>query len=123
MLQGAGSVEEAQQQRADKCALTFLVPAKSCDHAVAIALVLDLEHHAFVGLVGSRRKLGHDAVKTCALKAAKPVCGDAAVGGGRGQMDGRRRRCEQRFQLAAPGLEWLAAKILVSLAKQVEEHE
>ena len=54
-------------------ALAFLVPAKPGDHAVAIALVLDLEHHALVRLVGPRDRLGDDAVEPRALEAAKPV--------------------------------------------------
>ncbi len=54
VLQRAGVVEKAEQQRADMRALAFLVPAKAGNDAVAIALVLDLEHHALVRLVGSR---------------------------------------------------------------------
>jgi hypothetical protein len=54
VLQRAGIVEEAEQQRADGRPLAFLVPAKTGDHAVAIALVLHLEHHALVGLVGPK---------------------------------------------------------------------
>jgi hypothetical protein len=38
-------------------------------------------------------------------------------------MDRWLRRCKQRFQLAAPGLEWLASQIAVSPAQQVKEHK
>ena len=52
VLQGAVIVEKPEQQRADRGALAFLVPANPGDHAVAIALVFHLEHHTFVRLVG-----------------------------------------------------------------------
>ena len=53
VLQSSGIVEESEQQRADEGAIPFLVPAKSCYYAIAIALVFYLQHHAFVGFVGS----------------------------------------------------------------------
>ena len=58
---------------ADGGALAFFVPSEAGDDAVAVALVFDFEHHALVGLVGSRRRLGDDAVETRALEATKPV--------------------------------------------------
>ena len=73
MLQRAGVVEKAEQERADSRALTLLVPAKAGNDTIAIALVLDLEHHALVGFVGSRNRLGDDAVETGALEATKPI--------------------------------------------------
>src|SRR5262245_31335209 len=38
-------------------------------------------------------------------------------------MNGRRRRCNQRFQRAAPDLERFTAKVPVVPAKQIEEHK
>src|SRR5436309_5624420 len=73
MLERAGVVEKAEQERADRCTLTFLVPAKAGNDTIALALVLDLEHHALIGFVGSRNRLGDDAVETSALEATKPV--------------------------------------------------
>ena len=81
VLQRARVVEEAEQQRADRGALAFLVPAKTGHHAVAIALVLDLEHHALVRLVGACDRLGHDAVETGAFEAAKPIRRDTPIRG------------------------------------------
>src|SRR5882672_1792130 len=46
VMQDAGVVVQAEQQRADQGALAALVPAEAADHAVRRALVLDLEHHA-----------------------------------------------------------------------------
>ena len=54
VLQRARIVEKPEQQRADQRALAFLVPAKARNHAIAVALVLHLEHHALVRLVGAR---------------------------------------------------------------------
>src|SRR5260370_364120 len=81
MLQRAGIVEESEQQRADGRALALLVPSKPGDHAVAIPLVFDLEHHALVRFVGPRNRLGHDAIETSALEAAKPIRRDTRFSG------------------------------------------
>ena len=91
VLQRARIVEKAEQQRADRGALALLVPSKAGNHAVAIALVLDLEHHALVRLVGPGNRLGHHAVETRAFEAAKPIRRDARFAGCRRQMDRRRR--------------------------------
>ena len=55
VLQRAGVVVEAEQERADGRPLAALVPAEAGDDAVAFALVLDLEHDALVRLVACRR--------------------------------------------------------------------
>ena len=90
MLQFALFVEEAQQQRTDQRAITFLVPAKSCYHAIAVALMLDLEHRALVWLVCPFDGLGHHAVKSRAFKAAKPICRQGVIPGRRCQVNRRR---------------------------------
>src|SRR5579864_2159303 len=51
VLQRACVVEKAKQQRANQCAFAFLVPSKTGNDAVAIALVFDLQHDALVGLI------------------------------------------------------------------------
>src|SRR5438874_10139625 len=73
MLQCAGVVEKAKQERADHCTLAFLVPAKAGNDTVALALVLDLEHHALIGFVASQNRLSDETVETSALEATKPV--------------------------------------------------
>src|SRR5207249_5846772 len=90
MLQCAGVVEKAEQERADHCALTFFVPAKAGNDTVALAFVFDLEHHALVGLVGPRNRLGDDAVETSALEATKPVSRYAGFAGCGCQVQWRR---------------------------------
>jgi hypothetical protein len=72
-LERAGIIVKAEQERAHRGVRAFLVPAKSCHDTIAFALVLDLEHHAFVGLVRSRRWFGDDTVESRAFEAAKPI--------------------------------------------------
>ena len=91
MLQRARIVEEPQQQRSHRRLLAFLVPSKAGHHAVAIALVLHLEHHALVRLVGPCNRLGHHSVEAGAFEAAEPVGRDARIVSCRCQMEGRRR--------------------------------
>src|SRR5579864_6643535 len=73
VLQRARLVEQAKQQRADQRALAFLVPAESGHHAIAIALVLHLQHHALVRLVGAVDRLGHDAIEPRAFETPEPI--------------------------------------------------
>ena len=92
MLELPVVVVEAEQERTDRGTLPALVPPKACDDAVAVALVLDLQHRAFVGFVQPRLLLGHDAVETRTLEAAKPVGGHGTIARRGRQMQGRRRR-------------------------------
>ena len=113
VLQRARIVEQAQQQRSDRGALALLVPAKARDDAIAIALVLDLEHHPLVGFVDARQRLRHHAVETRAFEAAEPVRRDASIACRRREMaaaaptpasidSSSLRRRSQRFAAASP---------------------
>ena len=62
VLQHAGVVVQAQQQRAHGI-LAVAVPAKARHHAIGGARVLDLEHRALAGLVGRVLGLGDHAVQ------------------------------------------------------------
>ena len=84
VMERARVVVEAEQQRADRGRLAALVPAEAGDDAVAVALVLHLEHHALVRLVGADVRLGHHAVEPGAFEALEPVGGDGAVAWSRG---------------------------------------
>ncbi len=90
MLQRTACVIQAEQQGTDRFALAILVPAEAGHHAVAVALVLDLQHGAFVRLVDAVDRLRHHAVQARAFKALKPVGGDRAVASGGRLVDGRR---------------------------------
>ena len=52
MLQLPCIIVEAEEQGADRGAVRVLVPAKAGNHAIALALVLHLEHDSLVRLVG-----------------------------------------------------------------------
>src|SRR5207244_13001265 len=54
-------------------------PAESGDDAVAFTLVLHLEHHALVRLVGSVLTFGDDAIESGALESLKPIRGSFSV--------------------------------------------
>src|SRR6476660_3541819 len=66
---------KAQQQRADRRLVTALVPTKSVDDAIAFALVLHLQHHSLVRLVGSVAGFRNHAIESCALEALEPISG------------------------------------------------
>ena len=105
VLQVAGVVVETEQQRADGVSLAALVPAEAGDDAVAVALVLHLEHHALVRLVDAARRLRHHAVEAGALEAPEPVARRRArsrVAGVRwsGGCAPRQQRLERRAPLA-----------------------
>ncbi len=59
--------------------LALLVPAKAGHDTIAIALVLDLKHHALIRFVGSGDRLSDDAVEAGALEATKPIGSDASI--------------------------------------------
>src|SRR6478672_7661375 len=79
VLESPVVVEEAEEQRAERDALSVLVPAEACHHAITLALVLHLEHDALVRLVRSVLALRDHAVEPGALEPAEPVGGNAAV--------------------------------------------
>ena len=79
MLQRAFTVEEAQKKRSDQFAIAFLMPAKSRDNAIAVPLMLYLEHHSFVGFIGAFDRLCNNPIQTRSLKTTEPIGGDLAV--------------------------------------------
>src|SRR5262249_42816434 len=99
------------------------MPAKTCNDAIAVALMFDFQHHAFVRLVRHRHRLCPHTVETPALKASKPVRGYAAITRCRSQVNRCRRGSDQRFEFAAPLFERLAAQVSFADTKQVKEHE
>jgi hypothetical protein len=98
------------------------VPAKPGDDTVALPLVLHLEHHALVRLVGGVGALRHDAVEAGPLEAPKPVLRRGVVGGRRRDVHRRLDRREHLLQSGAPLRERCFAVAAGSLREQVEEH-
>ena len=99
-----GVVEvEAEQQRADRLAIG-LVDAVAGEHAVGGADVLDLRHHALVGLVGEVGPLGDHAVQPGALEVLEPLLRDRRVARDRRDVDRRlaRRPAPARAPRGAP---------------------
>ena len=80
VMEHAGVVVEAEQERADRLGAAFLaalVPAKAGDDAVGRARVLDLQHRPLARLVRRVERLGDDAVEAGALEFAQPAAATA----------------------------------------------
>src|SRR5260370_7364793 len=60
VLQRPRAVKQAEQKRADRRAVASFVPSKASHDTIAVALVLDLEHHALVRLIRPRNRLAHN---------------------------------------------------------------
>ena len=56
------AVVKTKQQRANAVFLSLLMPAKTGNDAITVALVLDFQHHPLVRLVGSGFRLGDNTV-------------------------------------------------------------
>ena len=123
MLQRAAVVVKAKQQRTDRGTSAFLVPAEAGDDAVAVALVLDLEHDALVGLIDAGDGFGDNAVETSAFEAAEPVDGTlrSRVAGvmwmGGAAVASSDSSSARRFSKGS------LAEVVFAFAEQVEEDE
>src|ERR1700687_4412519 len=73
VLQRPRAVKQAEQKRADRRAVAPLVPSKASHDAIAVALMLDLEHHALIRLIGAGNRLGHNPVEARALQTHAPI--------------------------------------------------
>ena len=122
MLQHTRIIEQPKQQRPDRLSFTFLMPPKSGDHAIAVALVLHLQHHPLVRLVGPGHRLGHNPVKPRAFKPPKPIRSHTRIPRSRSQVKRRRGRRKQRLQFPPPALKRNTAQIPIAHTKQIEEH-
>src|SRR5690348_3657814 len=123
VLQRAAVIIKSQKQRTNRRALAFLVPAKSRDYAIAVALMLHLEHDALVRLIRSRDRLGYHAIQARAFKSPKPIRSHRSVPRCRRQMNRRLGRTHQLFQPLPPFLERLFPQIARALAEQIEKHD
>src|SRR5437660_6055253 len=123
VLEVAVVVIQAEQQRTNRGFLAAFVPAESGDDAVAFTLVLHLEHHALVRLVGSVLTFGDDAIESGALESLKPIRGSFSVASRGCDVKRRLRILEDRLESGAPLGERCVAKALIALAKDVEEDD
>src|ERR1700687_1407806 len=113
VLQRPGAVKQAEQKRSDRRAVASFVPSKASHDAIAIALMLDLEHHALVRLIGAGNRLGHNSVEARASKAPEPTRRDTRFTRCGSQMDWRARAFKDRLQFFAPPLERFAPPIAI----------
>src|SRR5262249_57164239 len=101
MLQDAGIVVQAEEQRADRV-VAALVPAEARDDAVGGARVLHLDHGALARLVGEAGRLGDDAVEPGAFEVLEPAPGLVPVARHRRDVDRRLAAAEQLLERRAP---------------------
>jgi hypothetical protein len=123
VVECAGIVVQAQQQRADVGARPILVPSESGDDAVGRPLVLDLEHRPFAGLVRGIEALGDHPVEPGTLEPGEPVGGHRSIRRRRRQVDRRLHGAEHRFQSCTPLALWGGAQVLVTEGEQVPRDE
>jgi hypothetical protein len=126
VVEDAGVVVEAEQQRADRLGaalLGALVPAEAGDDAVGGASVLDLQHRPLARLVRRVERLGDDAVEAGALELAQPRGGDLAVARRRRQVERRRRVREQRLESGAALVLRPLGEALAGRGEEVEGDE
>src|SRR5580704_1198476 len=99
------------------------MPAKPRDHAIAVAAVLDLQHHALVGFIADRCWLGDHTIESGPFKPSKPIRGRMDVASSRGQVQWRFRRVENSLEFTAPQFEGLFTQIAAAFAQQIEEDD
>ena len=97
------------------------MPSKSRNHAVAVALVLDLEHHALIRLVGSVCPFRDYAVEARSLEAPKPILCNVPVTCSRSEVDGGGRIPEQLLKFLSADCEWFSAQVTIATAEQIEK--
>src|SRR5579875_2208526 len=97
------------------------MPAKSSEDAVAITLMLYLQHHTLVRFVGSFNTLGHHAIEPGAFESLEPVLGHGVVLGRRGEMDRRPRMGKRLTEQPGTRLEWLRAQVVLAKTQQIEK--
>ena len=122
VMQHAGIVVQAEQQRADGVG-AVLVPAEAGDDAVGAARVLDLQHRALARLIDRRFELRDDAVEAGAFELLQPALGLGPIACHRRQVQRRLRAAEQPLEPRAPlGLRQRHRRLAAG-AEQVERDE
>lgn len=123
MLQLPCVVVQAEQKRTDECAFSVFVPTEAGDDAIAVSLMLDLEHDSLIGLIRGGFAFGNDTVEAGAFEAFEPSLRGYAVMRGWRDVQWWSGFSEQRFQCGAAFTERSFAKILVAAAKQIEKDD
>ncbi len=116
-------VIKAEKKRADRLLAAVLVPAETCHHAVTIAVMFHLQHRALSRLVGTGRRLCHDAVKAGPLEAIEPVKRLPLIGRRGRQVERRRGTREERDQPLASLREGQRAQVLSLRSENIKCNE
>jgi hypothetical protein len=82
--------------------------------------MLDLEHHALVGLIGDRQRLGDQPVETGSLELLKPSLRRWQIGGDRGDVDRRAGRRQGVDEGGAALGERSGGVVVIAEGKEVE---
>ena len=122
MLQPAPRVVQPKQQRPHRRPLSILMPPEARDHAVAVALMLHLQHRPLVRLIPARSRLRHHPVQPRALEPPEPILRHLPVARGRCLVNRRLGPLEHLRQPSRPFRERPLPQILIAQAKQIEEH-
>src|SRR5271170_3245111 len=123
MLQRSRLIKEPEQKRSNGSVIAVLVPPKPRDDAIAIALMLHLDHRALVRFVDAGLRLDDQSIEACTLEAPKPILRNAPLACRWSQVDRRRGVGEQFLQPLPSPLKRFAAQIPFALRKQIEEHD
>ena len=120
MIEPAGVVVEAEEERADERLAGGV--AEAADHAIGGADVLHLEHGADLGLVEPVEALADDAVDRAAGPGEPGLRLDRIAGVGR-ERDAGGPAGEDGFERSAAGGERFAAEVASAVAEEVEGDE
>ena len=123
VLERSSVVIQSQQKGANGVVLALLIPAKAGDDAVAIALMLQLEHDPLVRFVGAFHRLDHDSIEARTFKALKPVGGDGSFCSCRCQVKWWCCVGEHFFQTFATLMEWSQAQVFGPFAQHIKQHD
>lgn len=123
VLELAGVVVQAEEERTDEGVFAAFVPAKAGDDAVAVALVLDLEHGPLVGLIDAAGCFGDDAVEARTFEAAEPVFGLCVIPCGGCEVERRLGAGEHLLETLAACAEGLVAEVVVAGGEEVKEDD
>jgi hypothetical protein len=115
-------VVEPEQERPDGIRAALVEPVPGHD-AVGGALVLDLEHHTPVLLVGPLKRLRHHPVEPRPLELVEPPPRDLHLDRGRRDVDRRPRVRERGLERGPTFGERTLQKVVIAEREQVERDE
>ncbi len=122
MLQRTRRVIKPQQQRSYRRPFPTLMPPKPRNHAVAVPLMLHLQHHPLVRLIRPLRSLRHHPIKPRTLKSLEPILRLRMIPSRRRHMHRSLRTTKHLLQPLSPLRKRSLPQILIPHPQQIEEH-